>query len=89
MARRKRPTYRIIVTNNELPSCWYCEKKCRGALTFPNGDEIWACQKCAKEHGRIKRFKKLGDIVTSKPQSLEKQQVLCVGKTLNSTLEEK
>jgi len=78
MAKRKRATYRIVINNDDLSECFYCLKKCRGVLLFPNGDETWSCNSCALKHGKIKRLKSLLKNYPKSRKSLKKSRFLLV-----------
>lgn len=57
MARRSRPTYKKIVSDRNLPKCFYCKSRTDSVLLFPSGEEVWCCKPCAILHGKIKRFR--------------------------------
>ena len=55
--KMERAIYDKTISDNEPMSCWYCEGKAFGTLTFPNGDEVWSCVRCAGLKGKVKKFR--------------------------------
>ena len=42
----------------EMNECWYCLSPTNSILEYENGDEMWCCEKCAWEHGKIRKLRK-------------------------------
>ena len=57
MGKRPKPKWRKV-TNGEFASCWFCRSNTHSSLSFSNFCEIWACRKCARSEGKLKRLRK-------------------------------
>lgn len=59
-----RANFRKLKEENNS-QCWYCQGPTNSSLTFKDGSEIWACKKCAANHGKVKRLKNMAAPVKS------------------------
>ena len=82
MVKRKKHTTKKISVKADA-TCYYCENKTAWALyDWKDNSEVWACEKCLWEVGKIRKFRPK----TSKHSTLkEKEKIGSVSRIKNIT----